>query len=704
MRTRALLGATLALLSLPLSAQPLPPPPDTPRSNAAVRAHGWQVEDPYRWLEAASPATTQWVEAQADRSDRYLTALPERAAFKTQLESIWRQDRHGVPQVVGGQWFHEWLQADRNQPALWTRRGATGTPRCLVDPNTWSAAGDIAMTQWRVSPDGRYLAYARSDGGADWNTLHIVDVASGVEVPGPIARVKFSDLAWAPDSSGIFYSRYPDTGDDDDLTHQQLMFHLIGTDARDDLTVFARSDAPRIGISGEVSEDGRFLVISLWQGAARENAVRIQPLRDSETPWLGAEAIPLVDRFHARYHFIGNVEDTLYFLTTDRAPRGRIVKTSLGHGQPRFDTVVAESTDTLESASLAGGMLILRYLHQAQHRLTRHGLDGRDHGDIPLPAAGTIAAISARARDPELLFSFTAFNRPPAIWSLRVDGSDAPQPVWHTSAGFDPQDFVTRQVSVSSRDGTRIPMFITHRRGLRPDTPHPTLLYGYGGFGISLTPRFSPLQLAWMARGGVYAVANLRGGGEFGDAWHRAGTGARKQNVFDDFTAAAGFLIDQGWTTPSQLAIHGRSNGGLLVGAVINQHPRLFAAAIPSVGVMDMLRFHRFTIGWAWTGDYGDPEQADDFAVLRAYSPYHNLRRGERYPAVLVTTADHDDRVVPAHSYKYTAALQAAQAGPAPVLLRVDRRAGHGAGKALQQRIEEAADLLAFAWHHTGGD
>lgn len=681
-------------------------PPAAPRGDATVTApDGTGIADPYRALEDDSDATMAWVAAQAAHSEGYLARLPARATLRARLASLWQQRRRDVPVVIGDHWFFTEHDGIRNQPVLRIGRVDGNDSRVLLDPNPWSDDGTVALTDWRVSPDGRYLAYGRAEAGSDWNTYVIRDIGRGVDFPGRLTRVKFSDLAWAADSSGIFYSRYPDPPADDvaadavdPLTHQALYFHQVGTAPDEDVRVYARPDHPRWGIGGQVSEDGRYLVINLWRGAAGENAITVQPLNDAETPWLDAEPIVLVDHFRGRYDFIGNLGPALYFITTEGAARGRLLRVRLDRRPYRFETLVAEAADTLDAAVFSGDRLVLRYLHDATHRLVSINRDGGDRRTLVLPAPGTVAALQGRQDHPRLYVSYTAFNQPPMV--LTAD-TGALTSLWPDSLGFDPADYVTRQVFFRSRDGTRVPMFISHRRDLPRDRPHPTLLYGYGGFDISLTPRFSVSNLVWMEQGGVYAVANLRGGGEYGRAWHQAGIRARKQNVFDDFTAAAGYLIDRGWTRAEQLAIHGRSNGGLLVGAVLNQHPDLFAAAVPSVGVMDMLRFHRFTIGWAWTGDYGDPEDPADFAVLRRYSPYHRVRPGTRYPPVLITTADHDDRVVPAHSYKYAAALQHAQAGPAPILLRVQRQAGHGAGTPLSARIDEAADILAFLRHHT---
>lgn len=703
------LPLTLALmmssLAAPLAAQT---PPPTVRGDTVDRYHGTAVADPYRWLEDSESAETRaWVEAQNAVTLPYLATLPQRAAFQARLTELWNFARYSVPQRVGQRRFYERNDGLQNQAVLWVQEG-DGTPRVLLDPNTLSADGTVALSQWRASPDGRYLAYGLARAGSDWNQFRIRDVASGEDLPETLERIKFSGLAWAGDSSGIFYSRYPDPPADaaagvfDDLADQALYFHILGSEPEEDSVVFAQPEHPQRGTVAEVSDDGRWLILSLWQGASSENALYLQPLSDSETPWVDAPLQRLVDNFEAQYRFVGDRNGRLYFLSTLDAPRGRILMLDTRAARPAFREVVAQTGDTLQSAIVAGNDLILLHQRDASHRLTRVRLDGTAREAIPLPGLGTVTGLSGKAGVPELRFAYTAFNQPSTVFAVDLAAPRLePRPVFPGELKFDPADFVTEQVFVTSKDGTRVPMFISYKKGLDRRQPQRAHLYGYGGFDISLTPSFSVANLAWMDAGGIHAVANLRGGGEYGRDWHRAGTLDKKQNVFDDFIAAAGYLIDRGWTTPQQLAISGRSNGGLLVGAVVNQQPGLFGAAVAGVGVMDMLRFHKFTIGWAWTGDYGSSDDPEMFPHLLAYSPLHNVRRGTEYPAVLVTTADHDDRVVPGHSYKYAAAMQWAQAGDAPILIRIDVDAGHGAGKPLSKTIEEAADTLAFMHAHT---
>lgn len=700
------LTLTLALSSVALAAVT---PPKTFRGDTVEDYHGTPVPDPYRWLEnSESEETRAWVAAQNAVTLPFLAGLPQRAAFQTQLTELWNFSRHGVPERVGDRRFYERNDGLQNQAVLWVQ-DSDAEPRVLLDPNTLSADGTVALTQWQVSPDGRYLAYGLAKAGSDWNQFRIRDVVSGEDLPETLERIKFSGLAWAGDSSGIFYSRYPDPPADagagvfDDLANQALYFHILGSEPEEDSLVFAQPEHPQRGTVAEVSDDGRWLILSIWQGASSENALYLQALSDAETPWVDSPLLRLVDNFEAQYQFVGDRNGRLYFLSTLEAPRGRVLMLDPRAARPAFREVVAESADTLQSARVVGNDLVLLTQRDASHRLTRVKLDGGARQSIPLPGLGTVAALSGKAGEPELRFAYTSFNQPSTVYTADLSATrPEPRPVFPTALKFNPDDFVTEQVFVSSKDGTRVPLFISYRKGLNRAVPQRAHLYGYGGFDISLTPSFSVSNLAWMQAGGLYAVANLRGGGEYGRDWHRAGTQERKQNVFDDFIAAAGHLIDRGWTTPAQLAISGRSNGGLLVGAVVNQQPGLFGAAVAGVGVMDMLRFHKFTIGWAWTGDYGSADDPKMFPYLYAYSPLHNVRRGTHYPAVLVTTADHDDRVVPGHSYKYAAALQWAQAGPAPVLIRIDVDAGHGAGKPLAKILEEAADTLAFMHAHTG--
>lgn len=678
------------------------------RGDTVDTYHGTEVADPYRWLEDVdAPQTRAWVDAQNRLSLPFLAALPERAALHARLTELWNYERYGVPQRIAGKLFYTRNDGLQNQPVLYVQDSADAAPRVLLDPNALAADGTVALTQWEVSPDGRWLAYGLAAAGSDWNEFRVREIASSRDQPQVLGRIKFSGISWSRDAQGFFYSRYPQPpkqaqpGVFDDLANQKLYYHRLGTPQSADTLVYERPDQPKWGFGAQASDDGRYLFIHVWQGASSENALYVKPLGEGGAPDFSAPVIKLVEEFSAQYQVIGNDGPVLFVQTTRDAPRGQVIAMDLSADQPAQGRVlIPQSAETLTQAVHAGGQLVTVSLQDASHRLRRYTLAGKALKAVRLPGLGSISGLSGRPDQDQLYFGYTSFSQPAANYQLDLVKGGI-MPVQPLKLRFKPDDYVTEQVFYRSQDGTRIPLFISYKKKPRRKGPAPTLLYGYGGFDISLTPGFSVPNLVWMEAGGVYAQANLRGGGEYGREWHEAGTKERKQNVFDDFAAAARYLIDQGWTRPQQLAISGRSNGGLLVGATLNQHPGLFAAALPAVGVMDMLRFHKFTIGWAWTGDYGSSDDPEGFRYLHAYSPYHNVRPGTRYPAVLVTTADHDDRVVPGHSYKYAAALQHAQAGEAPVLIRVDVKAGHGAGKPLAKILDEAADALAFIRHFT---
>lgn len=711
-------AALMLAASVAAHAAARPDYPPAPPVDHVDMLHGVAVPDPYRWLEDMdAPATRRWVQAQQALTRSVLDALPERAGFERLLGEIWRRPWQGVPRRVGRRRFFVAGDPDREQPRLMVQVG-DAPPRVLIDPNRWSDDGTAAMTQWAVSPDGRHVAWALARAGSDWNEIRVRSVDDGRDLPEVLGRVKFSSIAWTRDGKGFFYSRYPDPpaqGDGgvfDALANQALYYHRIGTPQAEDRLVLAVPEQPRWGFVAQVSDDGRWLLVSVWRGSDSANRLYVKDLGSGPAPRLDAPWIRLVDRFDAAWVPVGSDGDRLILRTDDGAPRGRIVAVDMAApGGPAIRELVPQSRAVLEHALLAHDQIVAVYLEDAVHRIRRYTRDGRRLPDIPLPGLGRIGSygssvstnLSGRAGDPMLYFAYSDFSHPLTVYRADLRGGRVAK-VFAPPLDFDPDDYVTRQVFFTSRDGTRVPMFIAHRRGLEIGPHTPTLLHGYGGFEVSLSPWFSEPYFAWMQAGGVFAVANLRGGGEYGKAWHEAGIRERKTNVFDDFIAAAGWLIHHGITDPKRLAITGRSNGGLLMGAVVNRRPDLFAAVVADVGVMDMLRFHRFTIGWAWTGDYGSPEDPEQFRTLLSYSPYHNIRPGTVYPAVMATTGDHDDRVVPLHSYKYVARLQAAQAGDAPILLRVDIGAGHAGGKPVGMRIAEHADRLAFLWHHAGGD
>ncbi len=711
-------AAICAFASVAAHADALRYPP-APRGDVVDDYFGTKVADPYRWLEDVdSPATRSWVAAENALSLPYLAALPRRDALRERIAALWNYERYDLPQKKAGKLFYGRNDGLQNQSVLYVDEG-DGKPRLLLDPNKLSADGTVALTQYEPSPDGRFLAYATAAAGSDWNEFRVREVASAQDTGDVLTRIKFSGIAWTNDNAGFFYARYPappagaKPGTFDELADQRLYYHRLGTPQADDALIADNAAQPQWGWGAQVTDDGRWLVVSISQGSGNENAVWVKDLGKGAAPKFDAPFVKLVDNFEAEYSLLGNRGGTLYFRTSSGAARGRVVAIDVARPAPAdWKTIVPESADTLQAALFAGDGIVALAMHDATSRLLRYAIDGKAEGEIALPGLGSVPdlalggiQLSGKAGDPLLFYAYTSFNQPQTnyVYDLAKNEGRVFQAI---KLNFNPADYVTEQVFYKSKDGTRIPLFISYKKGIKRDGRNPTLLFGYGGFEISKTPEFSVPNLVFMERGGVYALANLRGGGEYGKAWHEAGILERKQNVFDDFAAAAQYLIAQQWTSPAHLAIGGRSNGGLLVGATVNQHPELFAAAFPTVGVMDMLRYHKFTIGWAWAGDYGTSDTPAGFRTLYAYSPYHNVKSGVKYPAVLITTGDHDDRVVPGHSFKYAAALQAATAkdGVAdgkPVLIRIDSNAGHGAGKPVAKLIEEETDKLAFLLQFT---
>ncbi len=676
--------------------------PSTARDSVVEQHFGVPVPDPFRWLENDVREDTrvrEWVTAQNRVTDAYLAALPARAIFSERLRELYDYERYGIPVKKGGRYFYTRNDGLQNQAVLYVRDRIDGPPRLLIDPNTWSEDGATALSQWAVAEDGRHIAYGIQDGGSDWRTVRVLNVDTGAVLADEVRWIKYSSLQWAKDGTGFFYSRFPEPlpGQEfQSLTENHAVcFHRLGTPQSEDRTMFSRPEAPRLSNRAEVSDDGRWLITYSSEGTDARYDVSLVDLRAP-----AAEPIRLVEGRMHDWDYIGNDGDIFYWRTNLDAPRLRIVATDI-HRPAEVRERVPEDQATLAAASIVGETLIVRYLVDAKTEVRTFRLDGHPLGSVSLPGIGTAGGFYGERGDVETFYSFTSYNRPTALY--HYDLATGTSRIWEAPRiAFDPEDFVVTQRFYASKDGTRVPMFLVHRKDLDLSRPAPTLLYGYGGFNISLTPGYAPARLAWLEQGGVYAVANLRGGGEYGKAWHDAGRLGNKQNVFDDFIAAAEFLIAEGITTSAKLAIQGGSNGGLLVGAVINQRPELFAAGLPAVGVMDMLRFNRWTAGRYWVDDYGHPDREADFRALHAYSPYHNIRAGRNHPAILVTTADTDDRVVPGHSFKYAAALQAADLGPRPRLIRIETRAGHGSGKPTDKIIEEYADLWAFIAHWTG--
>jgi prolyl oligopeptidase len=672
------------------------PYPESRRVDHVDEYHGVRVADPYRWLEDLdSDETHAWIAAQNRVTGAWLGSIPERAEIRSRLTELWNYERYGMPVKEGGRYFFVKNAGLQNQNVLYTMDTLDGPARVLLDPNELSPDGTVALVSFNVSPDGRRVAYGLTSGGSDWQEWHVRDVETGRDLPDHLRWVKFSQSAWTHDREGFFYSRYDEPRDAAAMKkanfYQKLYYHRLGTPQSEDELVYHRPDNREMGFLPTVTRDGRYLVLHVWKGTESENAVFY---KDLSVP--GSPVVELLRDFDASYNLVGSDGPALWFETDKDAPRGRLIRIDLSEPeQERWREVIPEAEETLQSVTRVHRRLIALYLEHARTRVRLFDLDGCPVRDLELPGLGTAVGFTGRIEDPETFYCFTSYTTPSMIFCYNVETGES-RVFREPRVDFDPGRYETRQVFVRSKDGTRVPMFLTHKKGLKLDGTNPVYLYGYGGFNTSVTPTFGVTSLVWMERGGIYAVANLRGGGEYGEEWHQAGSRLRKQNTFDDFIAAAEWLIVSGYTSVDRLAIAGFSNGGLLTAAAMIRRPDLFGAVIVGVGVLDMLRFHRFTIGWGWVADYGSPDTPEEFQVLYSYSPYHNLERGTEYPPTLIITADHDDRVVPAHSFKFAAALQYAQGGDDPVLIRIETRAGHGSGKPVSKLIEEAADELSF--------
>jgi len=701
---RTSLLMTFGTLIAAAAAEPRLQYPPTRRLDLVETLHGVQVADPYRWLEEdvrQSKEVADWVASQNKLTSQYLAAIPQREKIRKRLTELWDFAQYSSPFKEGGRYFYFKNDGLQNQSVLYVMDSLEGEPRVLIDPNTWSKDGTIALSGVVPSEDGKYLAYGVAEAGSDWTTWRVLDIASGKPIADELKWTKFTRPAWTKDSKGFFYSRYeePKKGAEFQVLNlnNKLCYHRIGTPQSDDVLVYYRPDHPEWMYDATVSDDGRWLVITTGRGTDEKYRVTVKDLAE---PF--AMPVELIDNFDHEFTFVGNDGAVLYFQTDVDAPRRRVIGIDLARPQrAAWKEVIPQAEETLQAVNVIGNHFVAEYLKDVKPQVKIFAMDGRFVREVQFPGIGSAAGFGGRRTDTETFYSFSSFATPPSIYRYDMMTGES-RLIRRSEVKFNPDDYEVKQVFYQSKDGARVPMFISHKKGLKLDGANPTLLYGYGGFNISLTPVFSVGRLMWMEMGGVYAVANLRGGGEYGKPWHEAGRLLKKQNVFDDFIAAAEWLIANRYTRPDKLAIQGGSNGGLLVGAVMTQRPELFGACLPAVGVMDMLRFHKFTEGRLWVDDYGSPDDPAQFKVLLAYSPYHNIKPGTKYPATLVSTADTDDRVIPGHSFKFAAALQAAQAGDAPVLIRITTRAGHGAGKPTAKRIEEITDDWAFLVKNLG--
>ncbi len=670
--------------------------PSTRKVEQVDDYNGVRIADPYRWLEDDNAADTKaWVTEQNKVTFGFLEQIPERKSIKERMTKLWNFERYSVPGKEGGRYFFSKNNGLQNQSVLYWQPSLDGEPKLLLDPNKLAADGTAALGGEAISDDGKLLAYGVATAGSDWQEWKVRDVARGEDLSDEIKWVKFSGASWTKDGKGFFYSRYDEPKPGAALTgvnyFQKLYYHRLGSAQSTDTLVYERPDHKEWGFGGGVTDDGRYLIIGVSEGTDRRNRVFYKNLRDSK-----AKVVELLNDFDAQYNFIDNDGPVFWFKTDLNAPRGRIIAIDVTKPErANWKEIIPQGEETLVSANALNNQFVVNFLKDAHSQVKIYTLAGKFVREVELPGIGSAGGFSGKRSDAETFYSFTSFTTPGTIY--RYDLKTGKSTVFRKpNIDADVSQFETKQIFYHSKDGTRVPMFITHKKGIKLDGNNPTLLYGYGGFDISITPSFSVPNLIWLQMGGVYAVANLRGGGEYGENWHQAGMKLKKQNVFDDFIGAAEWLIQNKYTSTPKLAISGGSNGGLLVGACLTQRPDLYGAALPAVGVMDMLRFNKFTIGWAWMSDYGSPQNPDEFKALAAYSPLNNLKPGTKYPATLITTGDHDDRVVPAHSFKFAARLQECQASDAPVLIRIETRAGHGAGKPTTKMIEEASDKLSF--------
>ncbi len=679
--------------------------PQTRRVKHVDTFHGVEVPDPYRWLEGdvrTDEEVAEWAQVQSDFARAYLDELPAREMFHERLTKLWNYEKFSVPSKKAGKYFFYKNDGLQNQYVLYVSDDYQGDGRVLIDPNAWTEDGTESLGMTKVSENGKYLAYCRKKSGSDWSTIYVKEIETGKDLADQLLWTRWANIVWNADSTGFYYTRYakPAEGQQfqSSVTDPMIMFHKLGDDQEEDQLVYQIPEHPTWSFWLERSDDDQHLILSIAESTDPQNQVW---WRSADAPVDGAWK-PLIDDFDNEFAFVGNDGDRLFFLTDLNAPTKRIVAmTAAQPGRANLEEVIPANDATLSGVSILNGKFVADYMQDVVSRVRQFGLDGSPQGDVKLPGIGSAGGFGGEPTDTETFFSFTSYATPTSIYRYDLT-SDQIEQIRTPEVDFNPADYEVRQAFYQSKDGTRVPVIVTHRKGLKLDGTNPTLLYGYGGFNISITPGFSVERAVWMEQGGVLAVANMRGGGEYGETWHQAGKTINKQNVFDDFIAAAEWLIDEGYCTSSTLAIQGGSNGGLLVGACMTQRPELFGACLPAVGVMDMLRYQHFTAGHFWRGEYGTVDDEAEFNALIKYSPYHNIKPGVKYPATMVTTADTDDRVVPMHSFKFGAALQNAQDGRQPILLRIETRAGHGAGTPTTKRIDAAADKWAFLWKNLG--
>jgi len=671
--------------------------PDAKKVDHVDDYHGTKIADPYRWLEDLdSDDTHAWVEAENKLTHAYLDEIPARAQIKQRLTKLWNYERYSTPFKESGRYFYSKNNGLQNQSVLYTATSLDDEPKVLLDPNTLSSDGTVALSGFRISSDGKLMAYGLAQSGSDWQEWRVRDIESSKDLTDVIKWVKFSGASWSGDSRGFFYSRYDEPKEGEKKMSganyfQKLYYHRIGTPQSDDTLIYERPDQKDWLFNGGVTDDGRYLIINASKGSSDKNRVYYKDLQAKDSA-----VVKLLDEGDASYGMIDNDGPVFWFRTDADASRGRVVAIDTRKPEKaNWKEIIPQAKETLQGVNVVGNMMVATYLKDAHTQIKMFSLTGKPVREVNLPGIGSAGGFGGKRADKETFYSYTSYTTPATIY--RYDMATGKSTEFRApKVDFNATDYETKQVFYASKDGTRVPMFITYKKGIKLDGSNPTLLYAYGGFNIPQTPGFSVGNLVWMEMGGVFAVACLRGGSEYGEEWHKAGTKLQKQNVFDDFISAAEWLISNKYTSTPKLAIHGGSNGGLLVGAVMTQRPELFGATLPAVGVMDMLRFQKFTIGWAWVSDYGSSDNPEEFKAIRAYSPLHNIKPGTAYPPTLITTADHDDRVVPAHSFKFAATMQAAQAGPNPILIRIETKAGHGAGKPTSKTIEEIADRWGF--------